>query len=78
MFLGVLIGIFIYMVGIPITGQIVELICTSIECLKMKLTEKIAKSQKNIEELSINENSVSYPIGFQMPTEEEENYDEDE
>ena len=43
----------------------------------MKLHCNIAKSQKEIEQLSFDENIVSHSIGFQMPT-EEEFYDEDD
>ena len=67
----------IYAVAIPVVGQVVELICTAIECLKMKLHCNIAKSQKEIEQLSVDENTVSHSIGFQIPT-EEEFYDEDD
>ena len=73
----IIIGMTIYAVAIPIANQIVELICTAIDCLKLKLHCNIAKSQKEIEQLSVDENTVSHSIGFQIPA-EEEFYDEDD
>lgn len=77
MFLGIIFGIILYAVAIPIIGQGVELVCTIIEYAKMKFHYKIAKIQKEIEKISVDENIVSYPIGFQMSS-EEEYYDEED
>lgn len=67
----------IYAIAIPIANQIADLVCTAIDYLKMKLHCKIAKLQKEIEQLSVDENIVSHSIGFQIPA-EEEFYDEDD
>lgn len=66
-----LIGIVVYIAIIPIIEQTTKLICTAIECLLSKMYLQIAKSQKDIDEIQGKEQTVSYPIGFQMPEEEE-------
>lgn len=73
-----LIGIIVYIAIIPVIEQIAKLICTSIEYLLSKMYLKIAKIQKDINEIQEKEETtVSYPIGFQIPEEEGEIYEDE-
>lgn len=66
------------MIILPICEQITSLIMAWIEYFKAKISLKITSINCEIGKITeANEPTVSYPIGFQMPTEECEEYYEE-
>lgn len=74
-----ILGIIIYNFIFPIFEQFSSLILTWIEYFKAKVSVKIASLNSEINKIAEGEiPTASFPIGFHMPSEEEEFYDEDD
>lgn len=67
------------MIAIPIIGQLVDLICSTIGLFQVKVQKKIVKIQAEIEQITPEDGeSTAAPIGFMIPTEEELINDDEE
>ena len=72
-----ILGIIIYNFIFPVFEQFSSLILTWIEYFKAKTSVKIASLNNEINKITEGETqTTSFPIGFNMPSEEEEFYDE--
>ena len=61
----------IYAIAIPIIEQLVDLICSAIAVLQLKISKKAAILQNEIESITPSEGGDCAPIGFMLPTEED-------
>lgn len=59
----------------PILDSVASVILSGLEIIRGKASYKIAKINASIED--INQESNKVPIGFQVPLENDEDYDED-
>lgn len=74
-----ILGILVYGFCLPIVEQLGSLILAWIEYFKSLVNLKITKVNSEINKImEAQEPTVSYPIGFQVPSGEEEFYEEDE
>lgn len=71
-------GMLTVIIAIPILEEITEIVCGYLEALKGNSTKKILEVNKAIQELQSQIEPIDTScIGFQVPNQEEENWEED-